>query len=159
MPNEPAVMSSGGVCVLQEVKPEVVKEAEVPKEVYKHDDFFDSLSCEALERLAVSEGAQEKPQVRAHPFSESLFYKVAVLWGSVCKVPCRCCVRLPPALHTVAWPFLEVSEEVSQLLHWELETPQKGPAIVCTQEVFEHSNKAADLNDTPAFPGRHGCHG
>ncbi len=50
---------------LQEVKPEVVKEEEAPKETYKADDFFDSLSCEALERLAVSEGAApEKPQVR-----------------------------------------------------------------------------------------------
>ena len=46
--------------------------AEVPKDVYKQDDFFDSLSCEALERLAVSEGAQEKPQVHTfHLFPSS----------------------------------------------------------------------------------------
>jgi hypothetical protein len=53
-------------CVLQEVKPEVVKEVEAPKETYKQDDFFDSLSCEALERAGISEGSRpEKPQVRA----------------------------------------------------------------------------------------------
>lgn len=58
------VSLTGHSCVLQEVKPEVVKEEEESKDAYKKDDFFDQLSCEALERLAIAEGAApEKPQV------------------------------------------------------------------------------------------------
>lgn len=38
-------------------------EAAAPKlEVYEKDDFFDSMSCEALERLALAD-----QEVRAHP--------------------------------------------------------------------------------------------
>lgn len=44
----------------------MVKEVEAPKETYKQDDFFDSLSCEALERAGISDGSRpEKPQVWA----------------------------------------------------------------------------------------------
>ena len=38
---------------LQEVKPELEKESAPSEKVYEKDDFFDKLSCEALERLNV----------------------------------------------------------------------------------------------------------
>lgn len=49
---------------MQEVKPEVEKAVEPQKKVYEKDDFFDSLSCDALERLNIgaANGPSEKPQ-------------------------------------------------------------------------------------------------
>ena len=41
---------------LQEVKPEVEKESTPSEKVYEKDDFFDQLSCEALERLSLGGG-------------------------------------------------------------------------------------------------------
>lgn len=38
---------------VQEVKPEVEKEAAPAEKVYEKDDFFDKLSCDTLERLNV----------------------------------------------------------------------------------------------------------
>ncbi|EIE19064.1 hypothetical protein COCSUDRAFT_59550 [Coccomyxa subellipsoidea C-169] len=68
--------------IISEVKPEVVKEEEAPKETYKADDFFDSLSCEALERLAVSEGAApEKPQARTR-FAEQRKVDIETFGGT-----------------------------------------------------------------------------
>ena len=47
---------------LQEVKPELEKESAPSEKVYEKDDFFDQLSCEALERLNVgSDGAAGQP--------------------------------------------------------------------------------------------------
>jgi hypothetical protein len=47
----------------QEEKPEVAKDVEPQGQVYSKDDFFDSLSCEALERLKV---AHDDGGPRAH---------------------------------------------------------------------------------------------
>ena len=46
---------------LQEVKPEVEKESTPSEKVYEKDDFFDQLSCEALERLNVGAGGGGQP--------------------------------------------------------------------------------------------------
>ena len=46
---------------LQEVKPEVEKESTPSENVYEKDDFFDKLSCEALERLNVGAGGGGQP--------------------------------------------------------------------------------------------------
>ncbi|KAK9904875.1 hypothetical protein WJX75_004412 [Coccomyxa subellipsoidea] len=66
----------------EEVKPEVVKEVEAPKETYKQDDFFDSLSCEALERAGISEGSRpEKPQARTR-FAEQRKVDIETFGGT-----------------------------------------------------------------------------
>lgn len=106
----------------------MVKEVEVPKEVYKHDDFFDSLSCEALERLAVSEGAQEKPQVRVWHFYLWRLLKFCVR-GSLLLL----CL-LASCVDTLAWPFSRCLQvcSVRSSCNRELETSWKGRAVVCT---------------------------
>jgi hypothetical protein len=50
------------------VLPEVEKAVEPQKKVYSKDDFFDSLSCDVLDRMSIAPGADgpppEKPQAR-----------------------------------------------------------------------------------------------
>ena len=55
---------------VQDIKPEVEKESMPTDKVYEKDDFFDQLSCEALERLTIGSnsaapgGAKPPPRAR-----------------------------------------------------------------------------------------------
>lgn len=81
-PAQAAHHASSGV--LQEVKPEVQSESAPNEKVYEKDDFFDQLSCEALERLNVGgEGGpqQSRPPPRAR-FAEQRKLDIETFGGT-----------------------------------------------------------------------------
>ena len=68
---------------MQDIKPEVEKESMPTDKVYEKDDFFDQLSCEALERLTIGSysAAPGKPPPRAR-FAEQRKLDIETFGGT-----------------------------------------------------------------------------
>jgi len=68
---------------VQEIEQEVEKETAPTDKVYEKDDFFDQLSCEALERLSVGGGGprESKPPPRAR-FAEQRKLDIKTFGGT-----------------------------------------------------------------------------
>jgi hypothetical protein len=75
--------TSSAVSSLQDGEQEAEKEAGA--KVYEKDDFFDSLSCEALDRMAIREAGEDaRVDGRARNAAQR---KVPVVWA----LPACCC--------------------------------------------------------------------
>lgn len=68
---------------VQDIKPELEKESIPTDKVYEKDDFFDQLSCEALERLTIgsNSAAPGKPPPRAR-FAEQRKLDIETFGGT-----------------------------------------------------------------------------
>ncbi len=70
---------------VQDIKPEVEKESMPTDKVYEKDDFFDQLSCEALERLTIGSNSAApgggKPPPRAR-FAEQRKLDIETFGGT-----------------------------------------------------------------------------